>query len=112
MWNEPTDNQLAKLPKLYASENTPWEETAIHMHFFLAGCDWFMAEFGSEERIFFGYAILNQDLDNSEWGYTAFDEMRDLRIGPLEIDRDRHWGIRKASEVEKIVKAYRHKGLL
>jgi transposase-like protein len=36
--------------------------------FFLGGCDWYAVEYGLEDRLFFGYAILNDDLLNSEWG--------------------------------------------
>ena len=107
MWNEPTDSDLRKLPPLYATSNTPWDDTVIYEHFFLAGCDWYLAEYGPEERIFFGYAVLNDDLQNAEWGYTSFDELRGLRTPQgFEVDRDLHWRVRKASEVERIREAY------
>lgn len=107
MWNEPTREELARLPALYTTENTPWEQTVIHQHYFLGGCDWYMAEYSPDERLFYGFAILNNDLHNAEWGYMSFDELRDLRILGLEIDRDLHWRTRPASEVEKIVACQR-----
>ncbi len=67
MWNPPTPLQLLKLPRLYSTEKIPLEEKVIHMHFFLGGCDWYAAEYDPNERIFFGYAILNNDLDNAEY---------------------------------------------
>ena len=111
MWNEPTEAELARLPPLYATESTPWEQTVIHEHFFLGSCDWYAAEYGAEERLFFGYAILNDDLDNAEWGYFSFDELRELRLrGGIEVDRDLHWRSRPASEVERIVAGHGGRG--
>ena len=109
MWNEPSSQQLSQMPELYATEHLDWTEKIIHEHFFLGGSDWFMAEFGSRERLFFGFAILNRDLQNAEWGYVALDELRGvaqlLPRGAIEVDRDLHWMTRRADEVEVIRKA-------
>ena len=78
MWNEPSSDELEKLPRLYATENTPMPDTTIHMHFFLGGCDWYVAEYDSNERVFFGYAILSNDLEMAEGGYISFDELREV----------------------------------
>lgn len=103
MWNKPTVKQLDKLPDLYETEKTSLEDKVIHMHFFLGGCDWYVAEYDPRERIFFGYAILNNNRQNAEWGYTSFDELVNLRtqLG-IEVDRDLHWRPRKAKEINKI----------
>lgn len=103
MWNEPTDEVLARMPRFYETEDTGWRDKLIYEHFFIGGCDWYMAEYSPQERIFFGYAILNNDFQNAEWGYTSFDELRGVRVRGVEIDRDLHWRVRKASEVERIV---------
>ncbi len=83
----------------------------IYEHFFLGGCDWYVAEYSATDRLFFGYAILNDDLDNAEWGYISFDELREVRTRQgFEVDRDLHWRTRKASEVDRISEAHRHQG--
>lgn len=103
MWNEPGNDELNRLPALYSTENVSLEDKLIHMHFFLGGCDWYVAEYGREERIFFGYAILNDDLDNAEWGYVSFDELRELRTSSgIEVDRDLHWSPLKYSQIDKL----------
>ncbi len=105
MWNEPSEKELARMPPLYTNENTKLEDIMIHMHFFFGGSDWYMAEYSQEDRIFFGYTILNGDYQNSEWGYTLYDELRNIRIPPgFEIDRDLHWEPTKVSDIEKIMK--------
>lgn len=103
MWNEPSKEELGKLPKLYETENEPLESKLIHMHFFLGGSDWYISEYSPEERIFFGYAILNANYQNAEWGYISYDELRALRTRKgFEIDRDLYWKPTPASQIENI----------
>jgi hypothetical protein len=104
VWNPPTKKQLAKIPKLYDTEGIEAEEKVIHMHFFIGGCDWYVAEYDPEERVFFGYAILNNDFINSEWGYISLDELIEVKKGFVEVDRDLHFKPKKAGEIEKIKK--------
>ena len=69
MWNEPAQEQLAKIPRLYETEKVPLKEQLIWVHFFIGACDWYVAEYDEEENLFWGYAILNDDLQMAEWGY-------------------------------------------
>ena len=101
MWNEPKPDKLAAIPRLYATESVPLKDKIIHMHFFIGGCDWYIAEFDGED-LFFGYAILNGDTQNAEWGYISFSELKEIKSRGIEIDNDLYWKPRKASEVEKI----------
>lgn len=104
MWNTPTQEQLARVPGLYETEHVPLKEKEIHLHFFCADCDWYCAEYDQED-IFFGFAILNNDYQNAEWGYVSLAELESIHISGFEVDRDLHWQVRKASEIEKICKA-------
>ena len=105
MWNKPSNEELSKLPKLYLSEHISLKENVLYMHFFLAGCDWYAAEYDKENRLFFGFAILNDDLEMAEWGYFSLDELSDIRINFLEIDRDLHFSPTKAIDIERIRQA-------
>jgi len=102
MWNQPTQKQLDQLPKLYETEEIPLRDKRIYMHFFLHGCDWYVAEFDGQDQ-FFGYVILNGDRDMAEWGYFSLNELKQLkdRLG-MEVDRDLHWQPRRASEVKEV----------
>jgi len=106
MWNTPTKERLAKIPKLYETEETPLEDKLIHLHFFIGGCDWYIAE-RSDDGLFWGFACLNGDLQNAEWGYISFTELQSLSVGPLEIDceLEEFWRIKPAREIELIRKA-------
>ena len=102
MWNEPSKEDLAKLPRLYETEDVPLRGKQIHLHFFLGGCDWYIAEYDGEDLLW-GYAILNGDYDNAEWGYISLAELKAIKIRPgLEVDRDLHWKVRPASQVDNI----------
>jgi len=52
MWNEPTPEQLAKLPKLYETEKVPLKDKPIYIHFFIGDCDWFVSEYDGEDLFF------------------------------------------------------------
>jgi len=104
MWNVPSKERLANMPKLYETEKVPLKGKLIHLHFFIGGCDWYIAEFDGDD-LFWGFAILNNDFEMAEWGYISFTELKELKInGWLEVDCETEdaWRIRKASEIEKI----------
>ena len=101
MWNRPSDQELKKLPKFYETENTPLEDKILYMHFFLGNCDWYIAEYCPLERAFFGYVLLNGDIQNSEWGYTSYDELIRVKVKNVyEIDRDLFWKPKKFKELD------------
>ena len=104
MWNEPSKERLTKIPKLYEHENIPLPDKVIYLHFFIAGSDWYIAEYDGDD-LFWGYAILNGDHVNAKWGYISFSELKPIRInGWLEVDceTEESWKIRKASEIKGI----------
>lgn len=104
MWNIPSTMQLDKIPLLYETEHIPLLDKTISLHFFLDNCDWYIAEYDGDD-LFFGYAILNEDYQNAEWGYIPFSELKSIKIkGGLEIDCDLHWQPKKASEIENIMR--------
>ena len=107
MWNQPTKKQLAKIPNLYSNENdtVSLRDVKIHMHLFIGGTDWYVAEYDEKEDLLWGFCVLNNDLQNAEWGYASLDELKGIRVRGVDVDRDLHWEIRKASEVEQIAKA-------
>ena len=109
MWNQPSKNRLSRIPKLYATEHIPLPDKDIHLHFFLGGCDWYIAEYDGSD-LMWGFAILNNDFQNAEWGYISLSELRCVKIRHLEVDCDKEscWRIRPACEVDKIRLAHPH----
>lgn len=104
MWNTPTQQRLDQIPRLYENEDTPVGDKLVYLHFFIGGCDWYIVEYDGE-NIFFGYAILNGDIVNAEWGYISFRELQSIKIGFAEIDCDLHWKVIPAQKVS-LIKCY------
>lgn len=102
MWNKPTQQELSQMPAMYSTEETPLKEKVIHQHFFIGGCDWYATEYSPEDELFFGFAILNGDLEMAEWGYFSLKELAELKVQFLEVDRDLYWTPVKAKEVKNI----------
>ena len=113
MWNEPTKEQLARLPQLYETEGTEPADKIIHLHFFSGGCDWYIAEYDGDD-IFFGYANLG-DPAMAEWGYISFQELKESQVEapslkdgrptdglPIQVDRELPWRPKKFSEITKL----------
>ena len=107
MWNTPSKKRLDRIPRLYETEHVPLKDKKIHLHFFIGGCDWYVAEYDGQDH-FFGYAILNNDYQMAEWGYVSFSELKALSLSGIEVDceLEEFWRARKASEIEKIRKAH------
>ena len=103
MWNEPSIERLSKIPSLYETENIKVQDKMIHLHFFIGGCNWYIAEFDGED-LFWGFAILNEDYEMAEWGYVSFSELKSISINGIEIDCEIEttWRVRRSAEIDKI----------
>ena len=108
MWNEPSKKRLDQIPKLYETERVPIQDKLIYLHFFIGDCDWYIAEYDGGD-LFFGFAILNNDIEMAEWGYISFSELKDIKIGgsyEIDCELEEVWGIRPICEIEKIREKY------
>jgi len=113
MWNQPTEKELAKIPRLYETENVPAKNKTIWMHFFIGNSDWYIAEFDGDDT-FFGFVCLNGWQDCAEWGYISFKELKELKVKQpilfdgvrkvvlLEVECDEYWDVRMAKDVKLI----------
>jgi len=65
-----------KIPKLYATENIPFEKKIIYQRYEIEqlGFYWLVAELDKKKNLAFGYANLNDD-ELAEWGYIDIDEL-------------------------------------
>jgi len=112
MWNEPTKERLAKIPKLYETEEIPTKDKEIYLHFFLGGSDWFIIESDGED-IMFGFCILNNDYEMAEFGYVSLSELRSIKVGgwcEVDCELEEYWEVKKAIDVDKIRIAQRWTG--
>jgi len=100
MWCVPSKERLDKIPNLYETEGIPLKDKLIYLHFFIGGCDWYIAEYDGVDT-FFGYAILNGDLTTAQWGYVRFSHLKNISFGFLEVDceGEEFWTIRPFAEI-------------
>ncbi len=104
MWNQPTEAQLAIIPRLYETEHIPIEDKIVRCHFVIGGCHWFIVEYDQVDTMF-GFCILNGDFLNCEWGYVGFGELQSIKIqGIYEVEFDTAWIPTPAGQVELIRK--------
>ena len=83
---------IAQTPEIYASDDIPLNKKVAYLHYFYGGSDWYIVELDKKdilddnltiEESAFGYAILNGDLEMSEFGYIDINE---LKRNNVELD--------------------------
>ncbi len=86
-----------KIPKLYETEDVDAEDKMIYQKWELphVGFYWLIAEYDPNERLAFGYANLNDDI-NAEWGYISIDELEENGAKPIE-----EWKPAKFRDIER-----------
>lgn len=107
MWHTPSRQRLSRIPKLYETEEIDLQQKLVHLHFSLAGSDWYAVEFDGTD-LFWGFVILNGDMENSEWGLFSLKELQSLRVaGFLRVDCEIEgvWVVRPAGEITNIRQA-------
>ena len=86
MWNTPAEAQLALIPDLYSQENV--KDKKVYMKFFMGGWTWYILEFDKKDT-FFAFVVSPMEPDGG-YGYTSFSEIKALKSGFVEVDRDLH----------------------
>ena len=89
------------LPKLYASEKQLiGDRTAYARYFFPMGAyTAYLLEYDPKERIGFGAVTMGYGW---ELGYMSFDEMAEVKIGGLGIERDLYFSPTKLHEIKEL----------
>ena len=96
---------IENMPKSYETEETDTPDKIVHLHYFLGGSDYYIIEKdkGSPDDVLkgiqqqaYGYAILNGDLINAEWGYISIAELIENNV-----ELDLHWEPIKFCELKK-----------
>jgi hypothetical protein len=87
------------IPELYATDGI--SEKIAYLHYFTSSSDWYVIELGKGDifdedneiqKEAFGYAILNGDTQNAEYGYMDIDEIKeyaelDLHFAPTSLSK-------------------------
>lgn len=86
MWNEPTKKQLQLIPKLYSQEKE--KDPKVYMKLFLGEWTWFITEIDHENFDTMFCLVESPNTENGEWGYSSLSELKSIKKGFVEIDRD------------------------
>lgn len=93
------DELRERIPKLYSQEKVKTEEKTVHAKFFFPAADWtwFVTEGEQEDGdyVFFGYVIGFE----SEWGYYTLNELQNIKVAGLMVERDLFFKPGKFSDV-------------
>src|ERR1035441_7366244 len=111
----PPRKVLAKIPALYATEEIPFEDKVIHLHYFSAGTDYYIAELSFEPGedgqsgrwLGFGYARLANQPEGAEWGLidiTALEAVkaRSRQGLPVLVERDKWFEAQAFSAITEV----------
>lgn len=58
-----------------SERNFPYNVAKPSLHYFNGSSDWYIYEWNEKEKTFYGFAVLNRDWQNAEFGYISMDEL-------------------------------------
>jgi len=86
------------IPEMYADEDTKLEDKIVYAKYFLHGWSWWILEYDKDERVFFAYV---QGME-SELGYVSLDELMNLEVHGLKVERDLHFTPTRYGDIEEL----------
>lgn len=86
------------IPAMYASEDTKLENKMIYAKFFIHNWTWWILEYSKEDRLFFAYVQGQYD----ELGYVSLDELEELNINGLRVERDKYFTPKRYKDIEEL----------
>jgi hypothetical protein len=68
------EERAKELPPIY-SQDSKGKDAIVYLHYFVGGSDWYITEGDIENGEYYGYTILNGDIEMSEFGYISIEEL-------------------------------------
>ena len=84
---------LDNIPPMYAQDGKG-KNAVVWLHYFHGGSDWYITELDKESNVAFGYVILNQDSQMSEFGQISLDELVDIDLMNLDL----YWSVKTLNQ--------------
>ncbi len=93
------DELRTEIPKLYSQETVKTADKIVYAKFFFPAADWtwFVTE-GEDEGdyfVFFGFVKGFEE----EWGYFTLNELQNINIQLLKVERDLHFKPGKFADI-------------
>lgn len=90
MWEEPTPDELAAMPKLQETRIIPAAERVVHLHFSWGAIDYYAVEYDGKDT-FWGYVDYHDPLNEGEWTCFSLTELWNQRTTGTEVINDPYW---------------------
>lgn len=91
-----TRTMVRDIPEVYSTEEVDLADKLLVAHYFVGGCNWYVAELDRRTGDAFGWA----DLGMGEWGYFNLVELEQTTVqGWLVVERDLHFRPQSAREL-------------
>lgn len=109
MGNDELAEVVAELNELAdkARSNYRKNNDTAYLHYFFGGSDWYINGFDGDDLLY-GFAVLNGDWENAEYGYTSLKELLSIKKGFSTVELDFYW---TPVEIKQIIKNEGHHGL-
>ena len=96
MWNEPTIEELSKLPSIAEIRRQNAGDRLIYMHFTGYHKDWYIAGFDPESQMLYGCVATRRPRGELAWGSRELSYFFNYREptgqGAVELTRNMSWG--------------------
>ena len=81
---------VSKVPALGATQDVPFEDKKVHLHYFTSAGDWYLTEMDQSTGKAFGF--LNPDGRGGHWGYVSIPDLEKVNLGGYRVvERDCHF---------------------
>jgi hypothetical protein len=81
---------MSKVPPIGATEDVPFEDKKVHLHYFTGAADWYLMEVDQTTGKAFGF--LNPQGTGGYWGYVDLPGLEKVNLGGYRVvERDCHF---------------------
>ncbi|WP_243088938.1 DUF2958 domain-containing protein [Streptomyces sp. 891-h] len=95
----PRKRDVKEIPGIRETQAIPFKEKTVYLHYFVGGCDWYVAEFDRNSHEAFGFACVHV----GEWGYFGLPELEKVKVrGLFPVERDLSFRPMRAGDIHKI----------
>jgi hypothetical protein len=85
---------LTDIPRLYAQDGKG-KNAIAYLHYFSGASDWYITELDPDSKEGFGYAVLNEDWINAEFGYIPITQFAKAD----NVQLDLHWKYKTINQI-------------
>lgn len=91
---------MTKVPGIGETEDIPFEDKKVHLHYFTGAADWYLMEVDQKTGKAFGF--LNPSGNGGHWGYVSLPDLEKFNGGGYRVvERDCHFSQGNLAQVTR-----------